>query len=144
VAEAVGALSGWLTREGVRVYNETVTQPPFSPPSWVFPVVWGILFALMGFGAARVYLAPAGPDRTRGLKLYWTQLAFNFLWSLIFFNLRAYAFALVWLVALWAMIWGMLVAFRRVDRLAGWLQLPYLLWVSFAAYLTAGVWILNR
>ena len=121
-----------------------ITVPPFSPPSWVFPVVWGILFALMGFGAARIYLSPVGPDRTRGLRLYWIQLGFNFLWSIIFFNLQAYAFALVWLVALWALILGMFLAFRRVDSLAGWLQLPYLLWVTFAAYLTAGVWILNR
>ena len=144
VAEAVGALSGWLTRQGVRIYEQTVTQPPLSPPPWVFPVVWGILFALMGFGAARIYLSPVGSDRTRGLRLYWIQLGFNFLWSIIFFNLQAYAFALVWLVALWALILGMFLAFRRVDSLAGWLQLPYLLWVTFAAYLTAGVWILNR
>ena len=144
MAEAVGALSGWLTRDGVKVYEQTVIQPPFSPPSWVFPVVWGILFALMAIGAARVYLSPAGPDRTRGLRLYWIQLAVNFFWSIIFFNLQAFGFALAWLVLLWALILWMLLTFRRVDPAAGWLQLPYLLWVSFAAYLTAGVWILNR
>lgn len=141
--EAVGALSGWLTREGVKVYEQTVTKPPLSPPSWVFPVVWGILFALMAIGAARVYLSPAGPERTRSLRLYGLQLAVNFVWSIIFFNLQAFGLALVWLVLLWILILRMLLAFRRVDPVAGWLQLPYLLWVSFAAYLTAGVLLLN-
>lgn len=141
--EAVGALSGWLTREGVKVYEQTVTKPPLSPPSWVFPVVWGILFALMAIGAARVYLSPAGPERTRSLRLYGLQLAVNFFWSIIFFNLQAFGLALVWLVLLWILILRMLLAFRRVDPVAGWLQLPYLLWVSFAAYLTAGVLLLN-
>lgn len=141
--EAVGALSGWLTREGVKVYEQTVTKPPLSPPSWVFPVVWGILFALMAIGAARVYLSPAGPERTRSLRLYGLQLAVNFVWSIIFFNLQAFGLALVWLVLLWILVLRMLLAFRRVDPVAGWLQLPYLLWVSFAAYLTAGVLLLN-
>jgi tryptophan-rich sensory protein len=141
--EAVGALSGWLTREGVKVYEQTVTKPPLSPPSWVFPVVWGILFALMAIGAARVYLSPAGPERTRSLRLYGLQLAVNFFWSIIFFNLQAFGLALVWLVLLWILVLRMLLAFRRVDPVAGWLQLPYLLWVSFAAYLTAGVLLLN-
>ena len=139
----MGALSGWLTREGVKVYEQTVTKPPLSPPSWVFPVVWGILFALMAIGAARIYLSPAGPERTRSLRLYGLQLAVNFVWSIIFFNLQAFGLALVWLVLLWILVLRMLLAFRRVDPVAGWLQLPYLLWVSFAAYLTAGVLLLN-
>ena len=144
LSEAVGALSGWLTREGMKVYEQTVTQPPLSPPSWVFPVVWATLYALMGVGAARVYLAPASNNRSRGLLLFLVQLAFNFLWSIIFFNLQAYFFALVWLLALWALILWMILRFRRVDKPAAWLQVPYLLWVTFAVYLTFGVWLLNR
>ena len=87
LAEGVGTLSGWLTREGTQVYEQTVTQPPLSPPGWVFPVVWTILYALMGIGAARVYLAPASNNRSRALLLFLIQLAFNFLWSIVFFNL---------------------------------------------------------
>ena len=143
LAEAVGALSGWLTREGVKVYEQTVTQPPLSPPGWVFPIVWAILFALMGVGAARIYLAPASNNRSRGLLLFLVQLAFNFLWSIVFFNLQAYFFALVWLLALWALILWMILAFRRVDKPAAWLQVPYLLWVTFAGYLNLGVALLN-
>jgi tryptophan-rich sensory protein len=140
---AVGALSGWLTREGTEYFQQNVNQPPLSPPPLVFPIVWGILYTLMGFGAARVSLAPPSPERSRGLNLFITQLVVNFFWSLIFFNARAYGFSALWLVLLWVLIFFMQAAFRKVDRLAGWLQIPYLLWVAFAGYLNFGVWILN-
>ena len=143
LAEGTGALSGWLTREGARLYSRTVLQPPLSPPAPVFPAVWALLYLLMGIGAARVWLRPSSQDRTRGLALFGVQLAFNFGWSLIFFNGRAYGFALAWLAVLWALIAGMLVLFRRADRTAALLQVPYLLWVTFAAYLNFGVWVLN-
>lgn len=144
LAEAVGALSGWLTRKGVKVYNATVKQPPLSPPSMVFPIVWGILFALMGIGAARIYLAPASDARSRSLLLFLVQLAFNFFWSIIFFNLQAFGVACLWLIVLWVLILLMILSFRKVDRPAAWLQVPYLLWVTFAAHLNFGVWLLNR
>lgn len=141
--EAVGALSGWLTRDGADLYARTVSKPPLSPPSIVFPIAWGALFALMGVGGARVWLAPHSPRRTRGLALYAGQLAFNFFWSIIFFNARAYGLALLWLAVLWALILWMILTFRGVDTWAARLQIPYLLWVSFAAYLNFGVWALN-
>lgn len=142
--EAVGALSGFLTREGAKRFGETVLQPPLSPPSAVFPVVWGVLFALMAVGAARVDLSAASEERSAALRVYLLQLAVNFLWSILFFNLQAWLFSLLWLGLLWALVLRMKRAFGRVDAPAGHLQLPYLLWVSFAAYLNAGVWLLNR
>ena len=144
LAEAVGAFSGWLTRKSVKIYNATVKQPPLSPPSIVFPIVWGILFILMGMGAARIYLSPASKARSRSLLLFLVQLAFNFFWSIIFFNLQAFGFAFLWLIALWILILLMILSFQKVDQPAAWLQIPYLLWVSFAAYLNFGVWLLNR
>lgn len=144
LAEGVGALSGWLTREGTNSYQQTTVQPPLSPPAIVFPIVWTILFALMGIGAARVYLSPASGPRSRGLLLFFVQLAFNFLWSILFFNLQAFGFAFIWLVALWLLIAWMSVTFWQVDKTAALLQIPYLLWVAFAGYLTLGVWLLNR
>ena len=144
LAEAVGAFSGWLTRKSVKIYNAAVKQPPLSPPSIVFPIVWGILFILMGMGAARIYLSPASKARSRSLLLILVQLAFNFFWSIIFFNLQAFGFAFLWLIALWILILLMILSFREVDQPAAWLQIPYLLWVSFAAYLNFGVWLLNR
>lgn len=142
--EAVGALSGWLTRDGAEIYSESIRQPPLSPPSIVFPVVWSILFLLMGISAARIALSPASPIRTRSLLLFAIQLAFNFFWSIIFFNFQNFGFALLWLVVLWGLILWMIVSFYKTDRLAAWLQIPYFLWVGFAAYLNLGVWLLNR
>lgn len=144
LTEAVGALSGWLTRKGVRTYQETIVQPPLSPPGMVFPIVWGILFALMGVGAARIYASPPSAARSRSLRLFGIQLTFNFFWSILFFNLQLFGLALLWLIALWGLILWMIRAFRKVDPLAALLQIPYLLWVTFAGYLNAGVWFLNR
>ena len=141
--EAAGALFGWLTRAGARVYKAEIIKPPLSPPSAVFPVVWAVLFALMGTGAARISLAPPSYARSVSLRLFLVQLGFNLLWSVIFFNLQRYGFALAWLAALWVLILWMILSFRRVDRPAAWLQVPYLLWVTFAAYLNLGVWMLN-
>jgi len=144
LAEGVGFLSGWLTREGTQLYNQSMVKPPLSPPAIVFPVVWAILFGLMGIGAARVYQTPASDARSRALKLFFLQLAFNFVWSLIFFNAQAYGLAFFWLVALWVLILEMILAYGNVERTAAWLQVPYLLWVAFAGYLNLVVWMLNR
>ena len=143
LAEGVGALSGWLSREGMKIYEGTIIQPPLSPPSWLFPIVWSILYALMGIGAARVWIAPPGIHRSRGLNLFIIQLIVNFFWSLIFFNLQAFGFALLWLVLLWSLVLWMILEFRKVDKLAGNIQIPYLIWLTFAAYLNLGVWYLN-
>lgn len=142
--EVVGAVSGWLTRDGTEIYQTMLQKPPLSPPGIVFPIVWGILYALMGIGEARVYLAPESRERTRSLLLYFVQLMFNFFWSIVFFNFQRFGFALVWLLVLWVLILWMVLTFRRVDKTAALLQIPYLLWVTFAAYLNFGVWRLNR
>ena len=112
--EAVGGLAGWLTRDGTQLYSQVITKPPLSPPSIVFPIVWVILFALMGIGAARVYLAPPSGLRSRSLLLFLVQLAFNFFWSIIFFQFQNFGFALVWLAVLWALILWMLLSFLQV------------------------------
>jgi benzodiazapine receptor len=143
VVEGVGALAGWLTRRGVQAMA-SVPKSALTPPDAVFPVVWAILFALLGVGAAKVYLAPASPERTKALRLFWAQLAVNFLWSPIYFNWQAFALAFFWLVLLWVLILLMIRAFSKVDSGAAWLQLPYLLWVSFAGYLTLTTWLMNR
>ena len=135
LAEAVGALSGWLTRKGVRAYNATVQQPPLSPPSIVFPIVWAILFALMGIGAARVSLQPQGYHQGRGLNLMIIQLAVNFCWPLLFFNLRAYALSLLWLLMLLGLVIRMALEFYITDKPAAFAQIPYIIWLCFAAVL---------
>ena len=144
LTEAVGGLSGWLTREGTKLYAQTIAKPPLSPPGWVFPVVWTILFALMGIGAARIYLSPPSRTRSLGLNLFIAQLAVNFFWSPIFFNAQAFGFAFFWLLLLWGLVLAMILVFRKADPLAAKLQIPYLLWLTFAAYLNLGVWYLNK
>ena len=107
---------------------------------WLFPIVWGILYALMGVSAARV----ASTESRYGLNLFIAQLVVNFFWSLLFFNAQAFGFAALWLALLWILVFLMILAFRKSDPLAALLQLPYLLWLSFALYLNVGVWYLNR
>ena len=140
LSEAVGALSGILSRDGIQIYTETITQPPLSPPMWVFPIVWGILYALMGISAARIAMT----EEKRGLNLFIAQLVLNIFWSLIFFNTQAFGFAALWLAVLWILVLLMILAFRSSDRLAALLQIPYLLWLTFALYLNSGVWVLNQ
>lgn len=143
LAEGIGLLAGVLTREATALYSRMTVKPPLSPPAWIFPVVWTVLYALMGISAARVSLKQESRARSRGLNIFVAQLIVNFFWSLIFFNARAYGFALVWLILLWTLIVWMIYAFGKVDRRAALLQIPYLLWGTFAAYLNYGVWKLN-
>jgi benzodiazapine receptor len=144
LSEAIGALSGYLTKGGMREYEKSAAKPPLTPPGTVFPIVWGALFLLMGVGAARVSQSERGPDRTKALALDYVQLAVNFSWSLVFFNLQSYEFAFWMLLGLWLLILWMTLSFTRCDKAAGLLQIPYLLWTAFAAYLSGGVWLLNR
>lgn len=143
LSEAVGFLSGWLSREGTALFGQTALQPPLSPTAWVFPVVWTVLYALMGISAARISLAPPSPERSRGLNIFVTQLVVNFFWSLIFFNAQAYGFAVLWLLLLWGLVLWMILTFYKADPIAAFLQIPYLIWLTFAAYLNIGVWLLN-
>ena len=94
--------------------------------------------------AWRIWEEPASPERTGALAFYGAQLAFNFVWSLIFFNARRFGLALIWLIVLWVLILMTVRRFHRLDRTAGDLMVPYLVWVTFAVYLNAGVWYLNR
>lgn len=144
LTEGLGALVGWLTRDASALYEATVNKPPLSPPGWIFPVVWTALYALMALSAARVWAAPESRERSLGLGLFFAQLGLNLLWPFLFFSLGWYAVALLWLVALWAMVLWMVATFEKTDPAAAWLQTPYLLWLTFATYLNFGVWLLNR
>ena len=144
LSEAVGLLAGLLTRNATEAFGQLVAQPPLSPPAILFPIVWTVLYALMGFGAARIRLTPPSPERSRGINLFIAQLIVNFFWPLIFFNAQAYGFALLWLLLLLGLVLWMILTWRKIDPLAAKLQIPYLLWLTFAAYLNFGVWLLNR
>ena len=143
IALVTGGISALLTNMGMESYR-LAEKPSLTPPEIVFPIVWTILFTLMGISAARVWLAPDSKEKVQGLRLYILQLAFNFVWSLLFFNFQAYGFAFFWLIILWLLILLMIISFSRSDKLAGLLQIPYLLWVSFAGYLNFMIWMLNK
>lgn len=119
-------------------------RPPLSPPMWVFPVVWTILFAVMGFASYLVYTAEGRRGGKRSaLWTYGLQLLVNFAWPVFFFELNWRLFAFFWLILLWAMILGVTVQFFRIRPGAGLLMLPYLAWVAFAGYLNFGIYLLN-
>ena len=141
IALAVGGVASWLTNLGMPAY-EALRKPPFTPPAAVFPVVWTLLYVLMGLSAARIWRT-GDPDRGRAIGLWALQLALNLLWTLWSFTLRLYLLAFLWLILLVAVVALMVRAFLRIDRAAGWMQLPYLLWCCFAAVLSGGVWLLN-
>ena len=140
----VGALSALLTRKNMNIYEE-INTPPLSPPGILFPIVWSILYVLMGISSAAVWLQKDGTKTApaRGLTFYAISLAFNFVWSIIFFNARAYLVAFLWLVALLLLIILTMVWYARVKKWTAVLQIPYLLWVTFAGYLNLAIVILN-
>lgn len=142
ISLGVGALAGFLTKDSLANVYPLLEKSSLTPPGWVFPIVWTVLYLLMGIGMALVE-ARGGPERSRALSLFGIQLALNFGWSLLFFNSGAYLSALLCLIVLWVMILAMAGSFATVSRPAAWLQIPYLLWVAFAGYLNAAVWVLN-
>lgn len=145
ISLGVGIVSALLTRGNMNIYEE-VSTPPLSPPSFLFPVVWTVLFVLMGISAAMVLTTGTSPlvKRKNALSVYGMSLFFNFFWSIIFFNLRAFLFAFVWLIVLLALIILTIVKYFKINRTAAYLQIPYALWVTFAGYLNLGIFILNR
>ncbi len=137
-----GGLAALLIRGSLPIY-QTVNKPPLSPPSLLFPIVWTVLYLLMGFGSYLVDGSNSG-QKGRALTLYAVQLVLNFIWPIIFFNLQAFLPALIILAMLWYVVLQMILAFRDIVPLAGYLQIPYLLWLTFAFYLNFGVYLLNR
>lgn len=142
---AVGYISGAATREGVDTWYRTIEKPSFNPPDWVFMPVWTILYVMMGIAAGLVWgKVGTEPKEVRvALRFFWIQLALNALWSFLFFAWHNPLLALVEIALLWLMIYETWHKFRRIDRMAGGLLVPYLAWVAFAAVLNASIWWLN-
>ncbi len=139
----VGAVSALLTRESMEQFAR-LNKPPLAPPGWLFPVVWTILYILMGISSYLVLTSGANKEAIlHALKLYTYQLLVNFLWSTFFFNLGWYLFAFVWLVLLWVLVLAMIKSFAKISKVAAILNIPYLLWITFAGYLNLAIWLLN-
>lgn len=140
---AVGGLSAWVTKDAMERFAE-LDQPPLSPPGWVFPVVWTILFILMGVSSYLVGTSGMpGRERRNALLLYGVQLVVNFFWSIFFFNMGWYLFSFFWLALLWLLVLETIDQFWKISRSAGILLFPYLAWITFAGYLNFGIFLLN-
>lgn len=140
----VGLGSWYISKDGLLIYN-AMQKPPLSPPGMVFSIAWTILYLLMGIASAIVYTNENKvQERNLGLTLHFIQLILNFFWSIIFFNLGNYVFALIWLILLWLAVLAMISAYKKVSQTAYILNIPYICWLTFAAYLNLAVAIMNR
>lgn len=139
----VGGLGGAVTAESVTTWYATLNKPSFNPPNWIFGPVWTALYILMGVAAWRVWRS-AHRDTARGpLAVFALQLAVNLGWSVAFFGLRNPGLAVVVILALDLLVLATALMFRRIDRLAAWLLVPYLAWISFATVLNVTIWRIN-
>lgn len=142
-AEAAGAVSALLAGSFSDFFDK-YKEPPLLPPGWLFPVVWTILYAVMGYSAYLIHNSAADADKSKNaLTIYWAQLALNFMWSIIFFRFEALWLAFVVIMALWIMIIAMISSFRKISPLAAYINIPYFIWVTFAAYLNLATAIIN-
>lgn len=137
---AVGGLSAFLTKNNMEIFK-TLQKPPLSPPANLFPFVWTILYLMMGL--ASYIVLTSKKLNTLGLILYGVQLFFNFFWSILFFNKELYLFSFIWLIIMWLLILATTILFYHSTKFAGYLMIPYLLWVAFAGYLNFGIYLLN-
>ena len=137
----VGIISSFLTKDAQMSFNQ-MNKPPLSPPGWLFPIVWTILYIVMGIAS---YLIMTSTDESKfyGIILYFSQLVFNFMWSIIFFRVHAYWFAAIWLALLIMLIVALMVNTLKYSMPAMFMLLPYLLWCCFAMYLNIGIAVRN-
>lgn len=142
ISLGTGFLSGLISMLGAESFKKAV-KPPLTPPDLVFPIVWSVLYILMGISAYIIYRSD-DMDKTKALFIYGAQLLVNFFWPIFFFNFSAYLFAFIWILLLWLLIILMIKSFYPISKTAALLQIPYFLWVSFAAYLNFAVFLLNR
>ena len=139
----VGGIASVLTISAQESFNK-LNQPPLAPSAWLFPVVWTILYLLMGISSYLIINSDAPKtDIREAIRIYVYQLMVNFLWPTFFFNFGWYLFAFLWLLLLWVLVLIMIVKFKDISKLAAYMNIPYLLWLTFAAYLNFAIWLLN-
>lgn len=141
---AIGMISAALSSGGMASYAN-MNKPPLSPPAWVFPAAWTILYLMMGLASYYVITSEtAWNSKKMALILYAIQLGMNFFWSILFFNLNMYLAAFFWLLIMWSIVFVCIFRFFGINRLAGVLMVPYICWLTFAAYLNMGSFIIKN
>ena len=139
-----GSLSGLAIADHISSWYSTLNKPSFNPPNYLFGPVWSVLYILMGIGLYLILQTPKSAMRTKSIMLFAVQLILNLSWSFIFFNAQSPFAALIIIGLLWIAILMMMIYFHTLSPIASYLQIPYLLWVSFASVLNAAIWILNK
>ena len=140
----VGGLAALFTMNSMQQFQSLV-KPPLSPPAILFPIVWTLLYVLMGIASYLIFKADAsGTDKEKALRTYGVSLIFNFLWPIFFFRYELYLFSFLWILLLWGIILITILLYNQINKTAAYLMIPYLLWVTFAAYLNLGIYLLNR
>ncbi len=140
----VGGGAALLTQNSMEIFS-TVVKPPLAPPGWLFPIAWTILYVLMGISSYLVLTSDVENDeKIKAMQIYGYQLVVNFLWPTFFFNFGWYFFSFLWLMLLWILVFFMIRNFYEISKPAAYLNIPYILWLTFAAYLNLGIWWLNR
>lgn len=139
----IGGISGFFTVQGVKDWYLTLAKPNFTPPNYLFGPVWTFLYAFMGVAFFRILEKGKSVQKIKAIRIYLWQLFFNFCWSFLFFSQHQIGLALIDILILWLLILIMIIRFKKIDAFAGYSQIPYLLWVSFATALTAAIFILN-
>jgi len=142
----VGYFSGMVTKSSIETWYPTLVKPSFNPPNWIFAPVWSMLYVMMGVAAGLIWSRIDFEKEAvkNALIFFAIQLALNALWSYLFFGLRNPMLAGIEIVLLWLMIYETYIKFEKINKIAGYLFIPYLLWVSFAMVLNMGIWWLNR
>ena len=145
VIEVIGALPAVFTNDAIQTWNATLIFPVGRPPNWVFGPVWATLFLLLGLSVALIWHVRCDPKPKKlALQVFSVQFALNLLWSPMFFGLQRMGLALIVIVLLWLAITLTFRLFSKIHPIAGWLLAPYLAWVSYATYLNAAFYLLNR
>jgi len=139
----IGDIAGMFTAGAVPEWYATLIRPSFNPPNWLFGPVWTSLYLLMGFSLFLIWNQIKSKERNIAILIFLLQLAFNFAWSFIFFYFNMIGFALLEIIVLWCNIVTMLVLFYKIKPLAAYINIPYLIWVTFAAILNASYYLLN-
>ena len=139
----IGGFSGFLTANSINDWYTTLQQPSFNPPNWVFGPVWTTLYLIMGISFYRIWILPVSEERNFAIVVFFGQMILNFFWSLIFFRWHLIGTALAEIILMWVMIATMIHLFKKLDKVAGIMNVPYLLWVTFASALNAAYFVLN-
>jgi tryptophan-rich sensory protein len=139
----VGSIAGFATTPNIKEWYQYLQKPVFSPPNWIFGPMWTLLYIIMGVGLYLIWESEKNELRTRALKVFFIQLAFNFAWSFIFFEFRLTGVAFFEIILVWISVLAMIITFYPVNKKAALLQIPYILWVTFASALNGAVWYLN-